>query len=179
MRNFSPFSVKNVYVCGSKGAAPPCLRKFCILQAKYAWFQALFGVNLQKYIISGGGCKWAALLFIRECVFGGTINEQFHDQSLFCQNLYIYTISGVARGHCPLAWENFVFGGLNLHNFRPFFSLTVYKDIGFFLGGAQGYSSPHSKYWGVSAPLVPKPMQDAYIIFQIDVDNFETEHKTC
>ena len=35
------------------GAAPPCVRKFCILQAKYAYFQALRGLNLQKYMIWG------------------------------------------------------------------------------------------------------------------------------
>ena len=34
-----------------------------------------------------GGLKGAVLLFIRECVFGGTINAQF--QSLFCQNVYV------------------------------------------------------------------------------------------
>ena len=58
-------------------------------------------------------------LFIRECVFGGTINAQF--QSLFCQNVYIYDFGSGKRG------ENFVFGGLNLHNFRPFFSLTFLR----------------------------------------------------
>ena len=65
-----------------------------------------------------GGQKGAALLSLKECVFWGTINAQF--QSLFCQNLYVYTILGVARGQHPLAQENSVFGGLNLHNFRPF-----------------------------------------------------------
>ena len=38
---------------GWKGAAPPCVRKFCILQAKYAYFQALCGLNLQKCMIWG------------------------------------------------------------------------------------------------------------------------------
>ena len=28
--------------------APPCVRIFCILQAKYVYFQALCGLNLQK-----------------------------------------------------------------------------------------------------------------------------------
>ena len=32
---FQSLFCQNVYVCGCKGAAPPCLRKFCILQAKY------------------------------------------------------------------------------------------------------------------------------------------------
>ena len=70
---------------GCKGAAPPCLRKFCILRAKYAEFQAPF----QKYMIFGGR-KGAAVLFIRECVFGGSaINAQF--QSL---PVKIYTNMG-------------------------------------------------------------------------------------
>ena len=34
---------------GLQEAAPPCVRKFCILQAKYAYFQDLFGLTLQKY----------------------------------------------------------------------------------------------------------------------------------
>ena len=38
---------------GCKGAAPPWLRKFCILQAKYAQLQALFGLNLQIHMIWG------------------------------------------------------------------------------------------------------------------------------
>ena len=33
--------------------APPCVRIFCILQAKYVYFQALCGLNLQKYMIWG------------------------------------------------------------------------------------------------------------------------------
>ena len=38
---------------GLQGTAPPCVRKFCILQAKYKYFQALCGLNLQKYMIWG------------------------------------------------------------------------------------------------------------------------------
>ena len=54
---------------GCKGAAvPPCLRKFCILRAKYASFQALFSLDLQKYMIFGGR-KGPALLFVRECIW--------------------------------------------------------------------------------------------------------------
>ena len=64
------------------------LPKKIILQAKYAQFQALFGLDLQKYIISGG-CEGAALHFIRECVFRGnhkcTISVPFltHNFRLF------------------------------------------------------------------------------------------------
>ena len=47
-----------------------------------------------------GGRKGAAFLFLKECVFSGTINAQF--QSLFCQNMYVYMILGVARGQHPL-----------------------------------------------------------------------------
>ena len=46
----------------------------------------------------------------------------------FCQNLYVYTILGVARGQRSLVYGNFVFGGLNMHNFRPFFSRAVNKN---------------------------------------------------
>ena len=45
------------------------------------------------YDLIFGGRKGAALLFIGEYVFGGTLNAQF--QSLFCQNLYNF---GIARG---------------------------------------------------------------------------------
>ena len=56
---------------GCKGAAPPWVRKFCILRAKYALFQALFSLHLQKYMIFGVR-KGAALLFIhnRICILG-------------------------------------------------------------------------------------------------------------
>ena len=65
---------------------------------------------------------------------------------------YIYMILGIARGQCPppLPKKNFVFGDLNMHNFRPCFSLNLYRYMNF-LGGAKGYYSPHSKYWGSSA----------------------------
>ena len=49
------------------------------------------------------------------------------------------------------AYGNFVFGGLHLHNFRPFFSLTFYKDIGFFRGW-RILQPLHSKYWGAQPP---------------------------
>ena len=45
-----------------KGAAPSCLRKFGILRAKYAKFQALFEL-IQKYMISCGR-KGAVLLYM-------------------------------------------------------------------------------------------------------------------
>ena len=61
----------------------------------------------------------------------GTKSAQF--QSLSCQNLYIYDFGG-DKGEAPPCLRKFVFGGLNLHNFRPVFNLTFYKDIGF-LGG--------------------------------------------
>ena len=62
------------------------------------WFQTLFSLNLQKYIILGGR-KGAALLFIREWVFEEIINAKF--KSLFCQKLYIHKILGIARGQNP------------------------------------------------------------------------------
>ena len=65
-----------------------------------------------------GGRKGAALLFMRECVFLGTMNAEYW-VSRFCQNLYVYMISGVARGQRPLALENFLFGELNMHNLSP------------------------------------------------------------
>ena len=86
--------------------------KICILQAKYAQFQAFFGLNLQKYM-SSGGRKGAALLFWKECVFWGTTDVQF--QSLFCQNI---------------AWENFVLYELNMHNFMPFL-VSIYRNMCF------------------------------------------------
>ena len=48
---------------GCKGAAPTCVRKFCILQAKYAYFQAFCGLNLQKYMIwsYNGAAKFCEL----------------------------------------------------------------------------------------------------------------------
>ena len=49
----------------------------------------LFGLKLQKYMISGGR-KGAAFLFLKECILGN------HFQSLFCQILYVglYMILG-------------------------------------------------------------------------------------
>ena len=38
----------------STGVQGACVRKFCILQAKYAYFQALCGLNLLKYVICKG-----------------------------------------------------------------------------------------------------------------------------
>ena len=49
------------------------------------------------YDLISDGPKGAALLFIREYVFGETINVQF--QSLFCQS---YTIWGLQGGNAPL-----------------------------------------------------------------------------
>ena len=64
-----PFLSKCLRMWLQGGGAP--LPKKIILQAKIRIiFQALFGLNLQKYIISGG-CEGAALHFIREYVFRG------------------------------------------------------------------------------------------------------------
>ena len=41
---------------------------------------------------------------------------------------------GGDQGEAPPCLRKFVFGGLNLHNFRPILSLTFHKDIGFFGG---------------------------------------------
>ena len=38
---------------GVHGGPGGCVRKFCISQVKYAYFQALCGLNLQKYMIWG------------------------------------------------------------------------------------------------------------------------------
>ena len=113
-----------------QGATPPCLRKlFCKLNLqKYIISGGCEGAALLliRECVFRGNHKctisvpflthnfkpfvvyifwWlqraAGLLFIKECVFGETINAQF--QSLFCQNLYIYTILVVARGQRPLA----------------------------------------------------------------------------
>ena len=73
----------------------------------------------------------------------GTINAQF--QSLFSQTLYVYTIFGVARGCCPLAYEKFVFAELNMHNFRPFLVFLKKYDFWWPQGG-----SPYKRMciWG-------------------------------
>ena len=85
-----------------------------------------------------GGRKEANLLFFKECIFG---NHKCTTFSPFSVKIYTYIRFGrVARGHRPLALENFVFGGLNLHNFRPFFSLTFKKNIG--LGGLKVTPAP-------------------------------------
>ena len=63
--------------------------------------------------------RWSqggSFLFIRECIFRGTINSQF--QSLFCQKSYVCIRFWGCKG--SLALENFVFGELNMHNFRSF-----------------------------------------------------------
>ena len=56
-----------------KGAVPPWVGKFCILQVEYS-FRAFKSKFTEKYIIFGGhnGHKGAALLFIIENVFGGS-----------------------------------------------------------------------------------------------------------
>ena len=46
--------------------APPCLRKFGILRAKY---MHNFRPLVEKYMIAGGR-KGADLLFLKECIFG-------------------------------------------------------------------------------------------------------------
>ena len=80
---------------GWKGAASPCLRKCCILRAKYASFQVLFYLNLQKYMISGGR-KGGSLCFPKRiCIFGNhkcTILVPFLSIYIRIDNL------GVARG---------------------------------------------------------------------------------
>ena len=82
------------------------------------------------------------------CIWG-TKSAQF--QSLSCQKfIHIYDFGG-DKGEAPPCLRKFVFGGLNLHNFRPFFNLTFYKDIGFL--GAEGYSGPSTQnIKGLSPP---------------------------
>ena len=72
----------------------------------------------------------------------------------FLSKYVIYTILGVARGQRPLAIENFVFGGLNLYNFRPFVVLTFYKDIEF-LGGLKDTPAPTQNIEGSQPSRAP------------------------
>ena len=87
-------------------------------------------------------------------------NQKYTISAPFLSNLYIYTILVVTRGNRPLAKGNFIFGALNLHNFRPFCSLTFYKDIGLFGGGLKDTPAPPLKILRDSAPdpPVPKPI---------------------
>ena len=78
---FSPFSAK-VYTYirfwGLQGGSVPLpIGKFCICKLNTHNFRPFFGLNLQKYIISGAWSQGAVLLFIRECVFRGTILSKF------------------------------------------------------------------------------------------------------
>ena len=64
-----------------------------------------------------GGRKGTAFFFsLKECVF--FLNHKFTISARFCQNLYVYSILGVARGPCQRKFG--IFGGLNMHNCRPF-----------------------------------------------------------
>ena len=77
-----------------------------------------------------------------------------HNFSPFSVNIFtLYTILGV---------ENFVFGWLNLHHFRPFFILFFFffffKDIGYRLKD----TPTSSKYLGGSAPKPPGSL--AYVL---------------
>ena len=52
---FSPFSVKVYTILGlARGSVPLPIGKFCICKLFTHNFRPLFGLNLQKYIISGG-----------------------------------------------------------------------------------------------------------------------------
>ena len=75
--------------------------------------EAFTGVFCGNFV---GGRKGVALPFIR--MFGGTINTQF--QSFFLSKfIHLYDFGG-CKWQRPLAYENFVFCKLNMHNFRPF-----------------------------------------------------------
>ena len=92
-------------------------------------------------------------LFIRERVFEETKNAKF--TSLFCQKFYVYKILGIARGQNPLAYENFVFGELNMHNFRPLSSLNLqrYRTFGWTHTQVQ-------KTWGGTFNIVSPTLQN-------------------
>ena len=84
---FSPFSAKVIRFWGLQGGSVPLpIGKFCICKLNTHNFRPFFGLNLQKYIISGDhkGQPFFLSLFIRERVFRGNhmINAQI--QSLFC-----------------------------------------------------------------------------------------------
>ena len=95
---FSPFSAK-VYTYirfwGLQGGSVPLpIGKFCICKLNMHIFRPFFGLNLQKYIISGGHKGQPLFFFIRECVF-----RRNHKCSPFSVKMYTYV---VARGGAPL-----------------------------------------------------------------------------
>ena len=77
-----------------------------------------------------------------------------HNFSPFSVKMYTYIVIiydfGGGKGALPFAQENFVFGGLNLHNFRPLFSLTFYKDHRIFWGGSRILQPPLKILRGLS-----------------------------
>ena len=81
------------------------------------------------------------------CIWG---KPKVHNFSPFPVKIYTYVrFWWWQGGSAPLPKE--ILYGLNLHNFRPFFSLTFYKDIGFW--GAEGYSGPSTQnIEGLSPP---------------------------
>ena len=97
-----------------------------------------------------GGRKGTDLLFLNECFFW---NHKCTIFSPFSVKIYTYIrFLGFQGGTAPLP-KNLVFGGLNLHKFRPFFSLTFYKNIGFFGGeGSMILQPPLNILRGLSPP---------------------------
>ena len=86
MHNFQYLFCQSLYVHTilgiARGSVPLPIGKFCICKLFTHNFKPFFGLNLQKYIISGGHLwppeiynfwwsQGAAVLFIRECVFLG------------------------------------------------------------------------------------------------------------
>ena len=91
------------------------------------------------------------------CIWG---EPKVHNFSPFpVKFIHMYDFGGDEGEAPPCLRKFFVFGGLNLHNFRPFFSLTFYTDIGFF-GGLKDTPAPPLKILRGSAPRdpVPKPV---------------------
>ena len=70
-----------------------------------------------------------------------------HNFSPFSVKLHTYIRFGEWQGGSAPLPRKICFGGLNLPNFRPFFSATFYKDIGILGGGLKDTPAPpHSKY---------------------------------
>ena len=70
--------------------------------------------------------------------------------------IHMYDFGG-DKGEAPPCLRKFCIWWAKFYlNFRPFFSLTFYKDIGF--GGAEGYSGPSTQnIEGLSPPETPVP----------------------
>ena len=98
---FQSLFCQNVYVCGCKGVAPPCLRKFCILQAKIPIISGPFGSKFTE-MYNFWWLQGSSPSFHKRMCIWGTINAQF--QSLFCQTLYtgLYDL-GVGRDSAKFA----------------------------------------------------------------------------